>query len=308
MRRYWTIALITGSLLSACSSTAKDSNDYSDLGELVVDKSPQMPTRFVDTTGTLYSWTKMYNPVQALKSRIQPPKGFQRLPLKENSFGAWLRGLPLKPGRPKVMLYNGQPKGFQDAQFAVMDIDVGDRDLQQCADAVMRLRAEYLYVQDSIDKIHFNFTSGANCAWSKWKEGFRPSINGAKVTWTQKAKASDSYSNFKDYLKVVFTYAGTSSLEKELEKVGTLKSLAIGDVFIQGGFPGHCVLVVDVAENPDNGKRVYMLAQSFMPAQDIHILRNPNSEDAGPWYDAEVKTAVVTPEWTFLQQDLRRFK
>jgi hypothetical protein len=40
-----------------------------------------------------------------------------------------------------VLLYNGAPKFRQDVHAAVIDIDVGTRDLQQCADATMRLRA-----------------------------------------------------------------------------------------------------------------------------------------------------------------------
>ena len=308
MKKFWMIGLVLSFALSACEQAATEKNEYSGLGEMVVDKNPQLPTTFVDTSGHRYAWTKMYNPVQSIKSRVQPPKGFERIPMPENSFGSWLRGLPLKPGHPDVMLYNGEPKGFQDAQYAVLDIDVGKRDLQQCADAVMRLRAEYLFSQNKDEAIHFNFTSGANCPWSKWQEGYRPSINGSKVSWSKKKGASRSYSNFKAYMNVIFTYAGTKSLEKELQKVGTLKELQIGDVFIQGGFPGHSILVMDIAKNAETGKRMYMLAQSYMPAQDIHLLLNPASADRSPWYDAEIDTEVITPEWVFLQQDLRRFK
>jgi Domain of unknown function (4846) len=38
----------------------------------------------------------------------------------------------------------GDMKARQDVQYAVLDISVGNRDLQQCADAVMRIRGEYL--------------------------------------------------------------------------------------------------------------------------------------------------------------------
>ncbi len=37
---------------------------------------------------------------------------------------------------------------------------VGKRDLQQCADAVMRLRAEYLLSVKADDKIAFHATDG----------------------------------------------------------------------------------------------------------------------------------------------------
>jgi dTDP-4-dehydrorhamnose 3,5-epimerase-like enzyme len=54
------------------------------------------------------------------------------------------------------------------------------------------------------------------------------------------------------------------------------------------------------------GNTMYMLAQSYMPAQETQILINPNDESLSPWYplkDGEIKT----PEWTFMSGDLRCF-
>jgi len=79
----------------------------------------------------------------------------------------------------------------------------------------------------------------------------------------------------------------------------------IGDVFIRGGFPGHAVIVVDVAEN-QQGQRIFLLAQSFMPAQQIHVLRNPTSS-LTPWYLAKQHGPLATPEWLFDYRDLKRF-
>lgn len=45
-------------------------------------------------------------------------------------------------------------------EAAVIDIDVEKRDLQQCADAVMRLRAEWLWSIGTKDRIAFNYTGG----------------------------------------------------------------------------------------------------------------------------------------------------
>ena len=49
-------------------------------------------------------------------------------------------------------------------------------------------------------------------------------------------------------------------------------SLQPGDVFIKGGSPGHAVIVVDVAIYPQTGKKVFLLAQSYLLAHQIQIL------------------------------------
>ena len=76
-------------------------------------------------------------------------------------------------------------------------------------------------------------------------------------------------------------YAGTASLSKELRTV-PYTSLQAGDVFIKGGSPGHVVIVVDVAIHPKTKKKVFLLAQSYMPAQQKHILGIPANRNLSP--------------------------
>ena len=54
-----------------------------------------------------------------------------------------------------------------------------------------------------------------------------------------------------------------------------------GDLLIHGGQPGHAVLVVDVAENSVTHQKFMLLAQSYMPAQSIHLLRNIDDPKLG---------------------------
>lgn len=217
----------------------------------------------------------------SLEARIPPPEGFQRVPLPPGSFGAWLRGLRLKPPGTPVRLFDGSLKGNQDAHVAVVDIDVGDRDLQQCADAIMRLRAEWLLSQGRVGEISFDDGDGKPMSYA--------------------ARTADRKA-FRRYLQHVFNYAGTFSLSRQL-RPKPLTALAPGDVFIQGGHPGHAVLVVDVAADT-SGARRFLLLQSYMPAQDMHILKNPASE-ATPWYASEANAPLATPEWTFPPNSLR---
>ena len=46
----------------------------------------------------------------------------------DNSFTTYLRNLPLLPKGSKVLLYNGKEKANQAAAFAVVDMEIGNRD------------------------------------------------------------------------------------------------------------------------------------------------------------------------------------
>ncbi len=253
--------------------------------------------------GLTASYCKIPAGHKPVHRRIAPPDGYTRIKAGEGSFGHWLRRLRLFPGRGNVHLFDGNLKANQEAHYAVLTVDVGEADLQQCADAVIRLRAEYLLTSGCQDRIQFNFTSGDAAKWSEWRSGIRPVVDGNRVSWSQSAEADSSYGNFRKYLDVVFTYAGSASLERELIPVPDPSRPEIGDVFIEGGHPGHAVIVLDVAEN-EHGDRIFLLAQSYMPAQEIHILNSP--EDFSPWYEAFSDGILRTPEWEFYYTALRR--
>lgn len=241
---------------------------------------------------------------ERLPARFPPPPGYARVEEADGSFGAWLRTLPVLDGRGTVKLHDGRDKANQAAHVAVLDVDLSKKDLQQCADAVMRLRAEYLWASGQADRVCFRFTSGHAAWWSKWREGQRPEIRGNKVRFPISATPDAGYANFRAYLETIFTYAGSHSLAKELGRVDDPRQVAAGDVFIKGGFPGHAVLVLDVAKDA-RGERVFLLGQSYMPAQQIHVLANPRAES--PWYAARRAGTLETPEWRFDYTDLRRF-
>ena len=104
----------------------------------------------------------------------------------------------------------------------------------------------------------------------------------------------------------IFAYANTASLCDEMVSV-TLNEMQIGDVFIQkGNLYGHAVIIVDMASS-GVGEKLFMLAQSYMPAQEIQILVNRSNKSISPWYDLK-NSKIVTPEWTFYQDDLKRFR
>lgn len=243
---------------------------------------------------------------KTIQSRFLPPLGYERVAASRKSYAHYLRTLPLKPHGAHVIYHDGTIKPNNGVYDAVINMPIGKRNLHQCADAVMRLRAEYLWKHKQYDKIHFNFTNGFRVAYSTWMQGNRVVVQGNKSWWKAATTPSNSYNSFWKYLETIFSYAGSYSLAKELQSVH-LNDIAIGDVFIQGGFPGHAVIVVDMAIHKTNGTKAVLLAQSYMPAQEIQILKNPNQPKLSPWYIFKPNEEIVTPEWRFKASDLKRF-
>lgn len=224
---------------------------------------------------------KPSKPLPEKVSDIRPPAGFNRMDGNDPGFAAWLRNIPVRKDNT-VYLYNGKLKPNQDAQFAVLDLPVGKKDLQQCADAVMRLRASWLYSEGRFSEIRFADNNGRMYACPPYPDS----------------------AAFERYLETVFAYCGTLSLSQQLKDT-RWKDLQPGDVLIRGGSPGHAVIVIDVAVN-DMDQKYYMLAQSYMPAQSIHILKNPADADGGPWYNAgQANDLITTPEWSFRKAELK---
>jgi len=219
-----------------------------------------------------------------LETRFVAPQSTTRVAVAPDSFGAWLRGLPLKPAGTAVKLYDGRPKPRQDVHAAVVDLDVPPRDLQQCADAVMRLWAEHRYA-------------------ANLPVAFHPEPG--KRTELRFTPHGQPRQDFNRWLIHVFAEAGSASLSAELKPaVGAIEP---GDVLIQGGYPGHAILVLDVAADAA-GHRWVLLGQSYMPAQDFHVLTDLTTKS--PWFDATTLdgAGLATPEWRpFYRKDLKRF-
>lgn len=289
MKKWLTVTVLSALLLSSCSSAGEKLSKAAD--GFTGTKSHKQQLIHAEGTNVM--------------GRIAVPNGFERVSVEAGSYGDYLRNLPLKPHGSKVYLFNGELKA-KEVYEAVLDVDVGDRDLQQCADAVMRLRAEYLYGSGQYSKIHFNFTNGFKADYATWRKGNRIDVSGNKVSWAKRGAASDSYESFRSYLNMVFAYAGTLSLSKEMKQV-PLSEMQAGDVFLEGGSPGHAIVVLDMAQNPKTGEKLFILAQGYTPAQDIHVLENMDNGKGNPWYSTAFEGDLKSPEWTFTREQLYRF-
>ena len=239
-----------------------------------------------------------------LESRILTPSGYQRTEVEEGSLGDFLHQYPMKAYGSKVHLFDGSEKYNQSAHISVFDLPIENYDLQQCADSVIRMYAEYFWNTKQYDRIAFHYTSGFLAEYLKWREGNRIKVDGNTVKWVKSAGYDDSYECFVEYLKNVFSYAGTLSMYCEEAVEIPLGEAKAGDVFLYGGSPGHVVMIVDVCENED-GEKAFLLAQGYMPAQEFHLLVNENHLEDPWYYESEISYPFSTPEYTFQERSLK---
>ena len=255
-----------------CNQNAK-SEDQDTYNEIVLDDKQEA---FINSNS------------QTIKERFNPEDGFQRESYSSEEFGYFLQHLPLKEINAKVLYYDGNEKSIDNVYNSVIDLPIGTKDLHQCADATMRLRADYLYQQNRYNEIAFNFLS-----------------DGKPRDYLTYANGDFSTEKYWQYLEHIFNYANTASLKNQLRTV-SYNEVKIGDILIQKGNPyGHAVIVVDLIT--DGTTKKVLLAQSYMPAQELQILVNPLNENGSPWYEVK-EGEIITPEWRFTSNDWKTWE
>jgi hypothetical protein len=219
----------------------------------------------------------------------------------EKSWSYFLQHLPIVDS--PVLDYRGKPVPYQDKHIGVIPYDIGKADLQQCADALMRLRAEYLFTQNRYNEIGFHFTGGQYYSWSDYCRGKKPVPSGNDIRFIQADAKSKTHASLRSYLDIVYTYASTISLAKELKKTGDFE---IGTVVIHPGSPGHCFIIID--ERTDSqGKKLFKLAEGYTPAQSIYVLRNLEESEKTPWHHLG-KGVIETASYRFDNYELKKFE
>jgi hypothetical protein len=218
-----------------------------------------------------------------------------------NSWHYFLQHLPVSKG--PVVDYKGEKISDQSKHVALINYDVGTVDLQQCADALMRLRAEYLFSQKRFSEIGFHFTSGNYYSWEDYCKGKHPIIRQNKVHFINGAPSSKTHQSLRHYLDIVYTYAGTISLSKELKPANAFD---VGTVVITPGSPGHCFIIIDKVLN-EKRETLFKLAEGYTPAQSMYILSNPYDEEISPWYKLK-EGAIHTSSYTFNSYHLKKFE
>lgn len=221
-----------------------------------------------DTTDSTVD-TVVGSVVDRVADRFSVPEGFRRV--QAGPFAAYLRNLPLKPKGSRARLHSGAYVRHGSVA-AVVDMDIGPRDLQQCADTAIRLYADFERSQGREKALSFTFTSGHSYAYQDYLGGKRPKVSGQTVTWVKTKPTKNSETAYRAYLDQIYMYAGTASLARDLKSYSVAQA-QIGDLFINPGFPGHAAMIVDIVVN-QKGERMAMLVQGYLPAQDVHIVKD----------------------------------
>ena len=261
----------------------------------------------VDTIATVIKTPSLvHKDSLTISSRVSVAEGYKRVDYDKGSFEEYLRNYKLKPFGTKIINYDDSEYFWQGGHVGILELPVPKNGLQQCADALIRIRSEYLWDNKRKDEIGFNFTSGHYCSWKKYAEGYRPKINGNKVTFNKTAGVNASKENFYKYLNLIYMYSGTLSLYNELESIDA-KDLKIGDMLIKGGSPGHIVMIADAIVN-ESCEKLYLLFQGNTPAQSVHLVKNLEDEAISPWYPLKDDVVIPVSNYTFSSSKFVRFK
>ncbi|MFT5460293.1 MAG: hypothetical protein ACI9K2_006810 [Myxococcota bacterium] len=221
-----------------------------------------------------------------VRTTFPPPYGARRV--EGDGFASYLGALRVLPPDTPVRTHDGR---VVRRDTRVVDLPLVRGDLQQCADSALRLRAEWLLSAGR--PVVFHSTSGDAMPWARYAAGERAVDVGGRLEWESGSPAS-----WDTYLRALFMWAGTASLA-ERDTVPAVTPLP-GDVVVEPGFPGHAVILLDVAS--DDAHTWVLVGQGYMPAQSFHVEPGP---DAG-WFLWDDRLELST--WPLDTDRLRRWK
>jgi hypothetical protein len=244
-----------------------------------------------------------------IETKYNPPEGFERV--YNDDYSKFLRQFPLKKNNI-VKYHSGEEKPNYDIWDAVFDYDLGTHKYHECADAVIYLYSKYNWVAKNYQNLEFHTKLGTSLKYNDYLNGvkYKGNDNWTDLIndWANPKPRLNNLKNFEAWLKIVWGWANTYSIDEYNSIKINILDMRPGDFFVRS-YPnrfGHAINVVDIVVNQTNNKKMYMLSQSYMPAQETHILINP--QNGSVWYTLDEFNDIVTPEWSFTVNELKRFK
>lgn len=221
---------------------------------------------------------------------IPVPQGFERVFYPDYTYSGWIQTLPLKTDN-SILTYSGKrlPSRVY-SRLAVIGLPLlFAEDLEQCADFCMRFWADFHNEAGKLDELYLF------------------SYQGEKELYAASGLV------YLDFLRRAFAYSNSHSL-----KIGSSAfddPPRPGDMIVQNdtGGIGHVSMIVDACEDQD-GKRLYLIGFSFMPAQEFHIEKSPDTiPGADPfgkegWFSIEGYLDFLDRYYPYGEPVLRRFE
>ncbi|MBD5269834.1 MAG: DUF4846 domain-containing protein [Bacteroides sp.] len=213
---------------------------------------------------------------QTVRTRYHLPAGFYRTTPSRGSWEEFLQNLPLTGKDAAPFVFNGVQRE-QQGYTSVADVDTDSLDLHHSVNAVVRLRAEYLFDSGQYDKIHFTLNNNSRCDFLKWAQEFQASDNEKKAGSNDSSKENGfSHGVFLTYLRFILAHIDQKSFLSDMEEISE-ENFGIGTVIIDSKPPYACAIVVDyikagVDKNGLNDSDAVLLAQGGILSQDIVIL------------------------------------
>jgi hypothetical protein len=222
---------------------------------------------------------------QTIATAIQAPDGYTREKYSAGTYSNWVQSLPLKECTVIIDYAEKRldPYSFYNI-FAVVDMPLlFHSDLEQCADYCMRFWAEYHKEMNKLDSLYLFDYSG------------------------NKKRFAGSEKTYIEFLRQAFAYANSYSLKKGCKEV-EIEELMPGDMIVQNksGCIGHVSLILDVCES-GQGKKLYLIGYSFMPAQEFHIEKADEVRGVEGWFTIEGYFEYLSEVLPFGEPILRRF-
>ena len=166
--------------------------------------------------------------------------------------------------------------------YAVVDLPMLSN-AEQCADACMRLKAEYLYQTGQYKRLNFKTSTASPCATA---------VGHREKPFT--AISADSM------VLPVPSHSAARCSPVHWQISNPVTSLSTPEM-------ADCLVMPSSLSNK-NGKKAFLLVEGNTPARDIHLIRNLENPFRSPWFisDGSEKRFLlcITP---FKATDLRHY-
>lgn len=195
-------------------------------------------------------------------STLGLPEGYTREQTETGSYAHFVQHLPVRLGK-QVETVRGM-RTYTD-MLAVIDLPLlfPNQDLEQCADWAMRLWAAYHRQNDRLDHLYlFNYS-------------------GKPVYFKGQSRS------YRSFLQWAFAYSNSHSLKQGAVRVEA-NDLRPGDMLVQNetGGIGHVSVILDMCRNA-GGNTLYRIGFSYMPAQEMRVLKAPRGYGESGWFTLE---------------------